>query len=404
MLEFYGIIWQFSSMIMIERARIKQKILASLADYPVTLVLGPRQCGKTTLAREIYTMQGGTYFDLEDPECPLDENIAKTVLQNLTGLVVIDEFQRQPSLFQLLRVLADRRPQPARFLILGSASPILVKGASESLAGRVAYVEMGGLVSDETGPELLEPLWRRGGLPRSVLAESEEQSYGWRQNFIQSFLERDIPLLGLRIPAPALRRFWTMLAHFHGQVWNGSELARSLGTGEENTRRYLDILSGSFLVRQLSPWFENTGKRLVKSPKVFLRDSGLLHALLGLKEPMQVLANPRLGFSWEGFALEQVIRLADAERDAYFYKTHAGAELDLLLMRGGKRLGFEFKFADRPVTSKSMHAVIEDLGLYRLFVVYPGSRNFPLSETIEAVPLSLLPEILKRHGLMYSWG
>jgi uncharacterized protein len=304
--------------------------------------------------------------------------------------------QRLPALFELLRVLADRRPLPARFLLLGSASPAIIKAVSETLAGRVAYVDMGGLGIGETGAKNWKRLWARGGFPLAYLANGEEKSFAWLLNFIQSFLERDIPQLGIRVPAHALRRFWMMLAHCHGQIWNASELARAMGVKQDTARHYLDILSGSLMVRQLPPWFENTGKRVVKAPKIYFKDPGLLHALLGLKSTEQVLAHPRMGFSWEGFAMEEVIRAAQADRDAYFYRTHAGAELDLLIMRGGRRYGFEFKFEDAPRPTRSMHQVTEDLGLERIWVVYPGDRCYPVAERIELLPLSMLDHALER--------
>ena len=385
--------------IMTERPRLTERVHRALRQYPVTLILGPRQCGKTTLARAIHQAKGGAYFDLEDPACPLLSGAAKLVLQDLHGLIVVDEFQRQPSLFQLLRVLADRRPLPARFLVLGSASPAVVKGVSESLAGRVAYVDMGGFTLDEAGVHNLNSLWIRGGFPDAFLATDDRDSFGWRSNFIRSLLESDIPQLGIGIPAHTLRRFWTMVAHYHGQVWNAADFARSLGAKEDTARRYLDILTGAFMVRQLPPWFENVGKRLVKSPRVYLRDSGLLHTLLGLKDQLQVQSHPKLGSSWEGFAIEQIVRLASAERDAFFYRTYAGAELDLLLVRNGKRYGFEFKYADAPRTTKSMRVVYGDLCLERLWVVYPGDQVYPLGDGIDAVPLQKAQMVLDEHDI-----
>jgi len=387
-------------MIKIDRNLLAHKVINSLSQSPVTLLLGPRQCGKTTLARDIFAARGGAYFDLEDPECPLKSEIAKQVLKDLRGLVVIDEFQRQPGLFPLLRVLADRPENPAQFLVLGSASFDLVRGISETLAGRAAFVEMAGFDLSEVGVQHSTALWIRGGFPRAFLAGGDDASLGWRQNFIQSFLERDIPQLGIRIAAQSLRRFWVMLAHLQGQIWNAADLARSLGSKEDTARRYMDVLAGAFMVRQLSPWFENVGKRLVKAPKVYIRDSGILHALLGLRDLTQVQSNPKLGGSWEGFALEQVIRLAGAERESYFYKTYAGAELDLLVMRGGKRYGFEFKYADAPGTSKSMHNVMADLKLDRLWVVYPGEGRYPLNDRIEALPLAKCAAALKEENLL----
>lgn len=384
----------------IKRSELIAKTLHAIKNFPVTLLVGPRQCGKTTLAREIFALKGGSYFDLEDPETALKPEIAQFVLKELRGLVVIDEFQRQPGLFPLLRVLADRRPISARFLILGSASLDIVKGVSESLAGRVAYIQMSGFMLNEINAGDMNKLWIRGSFPLSFLAKSESLSYEWRTNFIQSFLERDIPQLGIRIPASALRKFWIMLAHYHGQVWNAAELARSIGVKEDTARRYLDVLTGTFLIRQLPPWFENLGKRLVKAPKVFIRDSGLLHYLLSLKNREQVLSHPKAGFSWEGFALEQVLSMTGFERDAYFYRTHGGAELDCLIISGKKRYGFEFKFKDAPFITKSMHVVCEDLDLERLFVIYPGTKAYPLSDKIEAVPLLKLREVLGKYKLL----
>lgn len=372
---------------MIERLDLLSEVEANLADFPVVLLLGPRQCGKTTLARELAQRHHAHYFDLEDPECPLKPENASILLRDLDGMVVVDECQRMPKLFELLRVLADRRPLPARFLLLGSAALDLVRGVSESLAGRVAFVPMSGFNLAEVGTSHWQRLWVRGRFPDSFLAPDEARSLSWRQNFMQSFLERDIPQLGIRVPAAMLRRFWTMLAHWHGQTWNASELARTLEASQTATRRYLDILTGSFMVRQLPPWFENVGKRLVKAPKLYFRDTGLLHALLGLRDADQVFAHPRMGFSWEGFALEETLIRLKAESEAYYYKTHGGAELDLLIDRGGHRYGFEFKFRDAPSTTHSMHVVIKDLKLKRLFVVYPGVTRYPLAEKIEALPL-----------------
>jgi hypothetical protein len=317
----------------------------------------------------------------------------------LRGLVVIDEVQRQPALFALLRVLADRSPLPARFLILGSASPDLVRGTSETLAGRIALCEMGGLDLSEVGGDGQQRLWLRGGFPRSLLARTDAESFAWRGDFVQTFLERDVPRLGIRVPAPALRRFWAMLAHYHGRIWNAAETARALGTGEVAARHHLDILTGAFMVRQLPPWFENLGKRLVKAPKIYLRDSGVLHHLLGLRRRLDLLAHPRLGASWEGFAVDQIVRRLGAERDAYFYATHGGAELDLLIVRGERRYGFELKVADTPAVARSMHVALADLRLNHLFVVHPGERSFPLRERISALALRDLDTAKRRWSL-----
>lgn len=387
---------------MIARDKLLKKVFQVLHKYPVTLLSGPRQCGKTTLAQEVFKQEGGHYFDLEDPQTPLQAERASLVLRNLKGLVIIDEFQREPALLPLLRVLADRRPLPAHFLVLGSASLDLVRGVSETLAGRVAYLKMGGFSLEEIRVVNEGRLWIRGGFPRSYLAGNNTDSFEWRSNFIQSFLERDIPLLGIRIPAVSLRRFWTMVAHYHGQIWNAAEFARSLGSKEDTARRYLDILSGTYLIRQLPPWFENIGKRLVKSPKVYIRDTGILHALLGLKSKHDVQSHPKLGFSWESFALEEILLLTGLERDAYFYKTYAGAELDLMVIQGGRRLGFEFKYQDAPTTSRSMHTIIEELNLERLWIVYPGETAYPLRDRIDVVPLSKLDRVLRSSGLIES--
>lgn len=385
---------KFQGMQWIARDELSRRVTAAVRDYPVTLLSGPRQCGKTTLARRLAAHHKGAYFDLEDPETPLQPGVAKTILKDVKGLIVIDEIQRQPALFELLRVLADRRPLPARFLVLGSASLALVKGVSESLAGRVAYVEMGGFSLAEAGAANWKQLWQRGSFPAAYLAVSPAKSHAWRMNFIRSFLERDIPQLGIRVPAPALWRFWSMLAHYHAQLWNAAELARAMGVKEDTARRYLDILTGGFMLRQLPPWFENTGKRLVKAPKIYFRDTGILHSLLGLRTITQVMGHPRFGFSWEGMALEQVIRAARAEHDAYFYRTHAGAELDLVIIRGGKRYGFEFKFEDAPQPTRSMHVALEDLKLNHLWVVFGGERALPLTDRISTLPLAKVAAIV----------
>lgn len=374
----------------IPRIALEKRLSAALKRSAVTLLLGPRQCGKTTLARRMASRTRAAFFDLEDPETPLTRETLALNLRDLKGLVIIDECQREPALFPFLRVLADRRPLPARFLLLGSTSPELVRGVSESLAGRVTHVEMEGFTLEEVGPAQTSQLWRRGGLPASFLARHEEESYQWRQDFIRTHLERDLPALGIRIPAAALRRFWMMIAHLQAQTWNASELARSMKTQEATAQRYLDILTGSFMVRQLQPWYANLGKRLVKSPKIYFRDTGLLHALLRLRDARELQSYPKLGFSWEGFAIEEVIRHVDADRDAYFYGTHGGAELDLLVVRGSRRYGFEMKYVDAPVTTKSMHIVLDDLRLEKLWVIYPGARPFHLSEKIMALPLSEL--------------
>lgn len=377
---------------MIARDGYLRKIEAGFQVHPVVSILGSRQSGKSTLARLFSRGKPAEFFDLENPVDRRRLEAPMQTLSPLRGLVVLDEIQHQPELFPLLRVLADRPDHPAQFLILGSASPYLVKGVSESLAGRVGFVDVSGFDLSEVGPEASRTLWMRGGYPRSFLAETDEQSYEWRQGFIRTFLERDVPQLGIATPAETLRRFWTMLAHYHGQNWNAAELARSLGASEPMSRRYLDILAGAYMVRVLLPWFENTGKRQVKSPRVYLRDSGLLHALLELKDMRDIERHPRLGASWEGFALEQVLCRFPV-RDAYFWSTHGGAELDLMLMAGGRRYGFEFKYADAPKRTRSMHSAIQDLGLERIWVVYPGDQAYALDDRINALPLKNLDKI-----------
>lgn len=374
------------------RPRPLGELRRELKRSPVVTLLGARQCGKTTLAHELAGAKTH-FFDLESS---VDRQALaaapERTLASLRGLVVLDEVQAMPELLPVLRVLADRRGTPARFLLLGSASPDLIRGASETLAGRVAFVYLGGFDVPEAGPDAAAELWERGGFPRSFLAEDDEASYAWRQAFIETFLSRDAARFGISLAPEGLRRFWTMLAHLHGGTLNTAELGRALSLDQKTASRYVDILAGAFLVRRLPPWFENTGKRVVKAPKIYLRDSGLLHALLGLRNGVEVRSHPRFGASWEGFALEQVIGLMQAEREAYFWGTHAGAELDLLITCGGKRYGFEFKFADAPGTTKSMRVAMSDLGLKRLFVVYPGTRRFELDEGIVALPLTNVAE------------
>ena len=362
-------------------------VAAVLRENPVCALLGPRQCGKTTLAREIARKRpGSTFFDLETAAHRRALAEPETALGPLRGLVVIDEIQRLPSLFETLRPLTDRPGVPARFLVLGSASPEIVRGVSESLAGRIGFVDLGGFDLEEAGPAFWRSLWLRGGFPRSFLARSDAASLRWRRDFIRTCLERDIPGLGIGIPPETQRRFWTMLAHYHAQTWNGAELARALGVGEVTIRRYLDVLVGTYFVRALQPWFENLSKRQVRSPKVYVRDAGLLHALLGIGTGEALLEHPKRGASWEGFALEQVLSLAPGA-DAYFWGTQAGAELDLLVHHGGKRYGVEFKYADAPGMTKSLHVALSDLGLERAWIVHPGTETYAVHEKVEALPL-----------------
>ncbi len=380
---------------MINRPRVVQELKTVLENNPVAVVLGPRQCGKTTLARVLAEEAVATIFDLERPADRAKLQNAELVLESLEGLVVLDEVQRLPELFTLLWPLADRPKSKTKFLLLGSASPSLVKGVSESLAGRAGFVDLGGLELGDVGAERQDQLWLRGGLPRSFLAKDEAVSMEWRQDFIRTFLERDIPQLGIQIPSAILLRFWTMVAHYHAQIWNGAELSRALGFSEKTIRSYLDLLTGAFVLRQLPPWFENIGKRQYKAPKVYVRDSGLLHALLSVEERLQLAGHPKQGASWEGFALEQALSVIRT-RQVYFWGTHSGAELDLMLVHGGKRFGVEFKCADAPVMTKSLHIALDDLKLERAWIVYPGKEAYPVHEKVRVCPLA---DALKELGL-----
>ena len=371
-------------MALVPRLDLLTRVEERFRSNPVVLLLGPRQCGKTTLARLFGSSRGAEYFDLEDPRDGTRLAQPMTCLEPLRGWVILDEAQLRPELFPILRVLADRDPLPTRFLLLGSASPDLVRGVSESLAGRVAQVAMAGFGLGEVGAGALRSVWWRGGLPRSYLAATDAESRQWRDDFVQTFLERDLRRFGVQVAPVSLRRFWTMVAHYHGQVWNGSEIGRSLGEAHTTVKRHLDILTGALVLRQLPPWFENLGKRQVKSPKVYLRDSGLLHSLLGIGSFADLEAHPKLGASWEGFAVEEVLRMT-GDRDAYFWGTHAGAELDLMVVLAGKRYGFEMKYADAPRLTRSLGIAHRDLGLERAFVVYPGPRSYPLDDWAEVV-------------------
>ena len=380
---------------MVPRHHLMSAVETALGRSPVAALLGPRQCGKTTLARRFTEARQEqfsqtSFFDLESPVDMGRLSNPQLALGRLEGLIVIDEVQQSPDLFKVLRVLADRDPLPARFLILGSASPDLVHHSAETLAGRVELIEMGGFDMDEVGTGNLERLWIQGSFPRSYLADSEDDSAVWRENFVRTFLERDIPQLGLRIPPTTLRRFWTMLAHYHGQTWNGAELGRALGVDAKTVRSYLDTLTGTFMVRQLQPWFENVSKRQVKAPKVYVRDSGLVHTLLGIRSFGDLLAHPKCGASWEGFAVEQILHRT-APSEGYFWAVHSGAELDLLLFKEGRRVGFELKVSEAPRVTRAMHVAMEDLRLDHLWVVYPGRHRFPMAEGITAVPLDQVP-------------
>ena len=379
---------------MVPRAHYRKAVETALARSPICGLMGPRQSGKSTLAREIAGAAASHYFDLESPRDQLRLQNPELALGRLSGLVVLDEVQTQPDLFPVLRVLADRADVPARFLILGSAAPELVARSAESLAGRIEYVDLHGFDLTETGSGTQETLWLRGGFPRSYLAASDEASVAWREGFVRTFLERDLPQFGIRVGAAAMRRFWTMLAHMHGQIWNASELGRAMGLSDKTVRNYLDELSQTFMVRQLQPWFENIGKRQVKSPKIYLRDSGILHHLIGLETESQLHAHPKVGSSWEGFALEQVLRQTRPTQ-AYFWGTQGGAELDLLVFAAGRRLGYEFKYAERPQFSRSMRVAMEDLRLDSLVVICPGSVQATLAPGVEVMGIDAFAGIAR---------
>ena len=377
----------------IDRVRLRAEIARALDQFRGVLLVGPRQVGKTTLARSFVPPRAPNYFDLEDAVVAEQFRAPRTLLEELRGLVVIDEVQHAPELFRLLRVLMDRDDAPAKFLLLGSASPALLRQTSESLLGRVAVIEIGGFTIDEVGARDMRTLWRRGGAPLSYLAADERQSVEWRERFVQLFLDRDLPLLGINAAPAAVRRFWMMLAHYHGQVWNAADPARSLGVNASTVRRYLDWLTQTYMVRQLQPWYENLGKRQVKAPKIYFRDSGLLHVLMGIRDESSLLTHPKSGASWEGFVLEQVLRIARPD-EAYFWATHAGAELDLLMLKHGRRVGVEFKRADAPALTASMRIATRDLRLDRLLVLYPGSRSYTLAPGIEVVPAARAAEFV----------
>ncbi|MDP1605799.1 MAG: ATP-binding protein [Rhodocyclaceae bacterium] len=385
---------------MIHRARHLQQILQGLQRFPVLALLGPRQVGKTTLARQLAAEWSGPshHFDLEDPDDQARLTDPSFVLRPLTGLVVLDEIQTRPDLFPLLRVLADRADTPARFLILGSAAPELLRNTAETLAGRVVFHELDGIGLDELDPGQMDERWLRGGFPRALLAGDLDSSRAWREAFIRTYLERDLPQLGINLPTITLRRFWTMLAHYHGQTWNSSELARSLGVSDKTVARYLDILEGTFMASRLRPWHANLGKREVKAPKVYLADSGILHSLLGIGSSQDLLAHPKCGASWEGFALHEIMRCTGARRDeTYFWGLHSGAELDLLIQRHGdpgRRLGFEIKLTRSPKITAAMRSASEALQLEHLYVVCHGDGEpWPLAEGISAVPLAALDRV-----------
>jgi predicted AAA+ superfamily ATPase len=378
---------------MIKRPQYLKYLETAIRRSPITALLGPRQVGKTTLARLFAENQSTTFFDLESvPDRRRLQN-PELVLGNLEGLVILDEIQQMPDLFSTLRVLVDRPGQKARFIILGSASPNIIRNASETLAGRIEFIDLIGFDLSEVGNENWQTLWLRGGFPRSFLAESESDSLTWREGFIRTFLERDIPQLGIQIPATAMRRFWTMLAHYHGQTWNASELGRAMGLSDKTVRGYLDILSGAFMVRQLQPWYENTSKRQVRAPKIYLRDSGLLHSLLNIPDLNSLYGHPKVGASWEGYVIEQVLQMIHPS-EAYFWGIHSGAELDLLFFYHGKRYGIEVKFSEAPDITHSMKTALHDLDLSYLWVVYPGTQAYQVDERISVLSLQKIQELV----------
>jgi len=371
----------------IDRKADVAPVRAALRRSRVVALLGPRQCGKTTLARKFVSPDSLNYFDLEEPQSLARLTEPDTALRPLEKLVVIDEIQRRPDLFPLLRVLADRTPLPARFLILGSASPDLLRQSSESLAGRLETVSLEGFRLSDLGAAAQSRHWLRGGFPLAYTARTEADSLTWRRQFLQTFLERDLPQLGIRIPAAVLRRFWNMVAHYHGQIWNAAELARALAVNESTVRRYLDLMTGVFMVRQLPPWFENLGKRQVKAPKIYVRDSGLLHTLLGVTSQHDLEHHPKVGASWEGYAVEEVLKALQPD-EAYYWATYNGAEIDLILFKDGRRVGVECKRADAPALTPSMRIALADLKLDQLSVVYPGEKKYSLARNVEVVPLA----------------
>ncbi len=371
----------------IERQADLLMVRGALRRSRVVALLGPRQCGKTTLARQFVPPDSLNYFDLEDPRSLARLSEPDMALRPLKKLVVIDEIQRRPDLFPLLRVLADRSPLPARFLILGSASEDLLQQSSETLAGRLETVPLEGFRLSDLGASAQSRHWLRGGFPLAYTPRREPDSVSWRRQFLQTFLERDIPQFGIEIPAAALRRFWNMVAHCHGQIWNAAELARAMAMSESTVRRYLDLMAGVFMVRQLPPWFENLGKRQVKSPKVYVRDSGLLHSLLGITNRLDLENHPKVGASWEGYAVEEVLKSFRPD-EAYYWATYNGAELDLLLFKDGRRIGIECKRADAPVLTPSMRTALTDLRLDHLYVLYPGDKTYSLGKKVEVVPLA----------------
>lgn len=379
---------------MIDRKNLYNFIKKTLDWSRAVAILGPRQCGKTTLARQFVSMKSGNYFDLESAEGLSALQDPQSALSPLEGLVVIDEVQRRPDLFPVLRVLLDRQPLPAQFLILGSASPALLRQSSESLAGRLALMTISGFGLDEIDPKKINSLWLRGGFPLSFLAKNDEASFNWRKDFVQLFIDRDLREQGIDIPTIALYRFWTMLAHSHGQIWNAAPFAASLGVSQHTVRRYLDILTGTYMIRQLPPWHVNIKKRQVKSPKIYFRDTGLLNVFLGLQNEVDILRHPQCGFSWEGFVIEQLIRILEIDHP-YFWATHQGAEIDLVFNKGGQMYGVEIKRQDAPRMSPSIKHALEDLKLERIAVIYPGMRRYSIHQQVDVVPFDEIQSGMK---------
>ncbi len=371
----------------IRKNKLKE-LKEALKDFPIASILGPRQCGKTTLAHQYIRELKIKKYKFYDLENPLDFQILRNPLlelENKKELIVIDEIQEDPDLFPVLRVLADKGQ---KFIILGSASPKLLKLSSESLAGRVYHLELSGFSLDNCKKTERDKLWIRGGFPLAFLAKDDRKSLSWREEFIKTFLERDIPQLGIDIPARALRRFWMMLAHYHGQIFKASEIAKSLDCSDKTARSYLDILTGTYMIRELQPWFYNTKKRLVKRPKIYFRDSGIFHALMNISSEAKLKSNPKLGASWEGFALEETIKAFKlAHEECFFWNLHSGAELDLVFMKNSKLIGCEFKYSDAPKLEKSMLTALEELDLEKIYVIYPGKREYALHERVAAKPL-----------------
>lgn len=373
---------------LLQRQHDFEEVQRRVSHYKVTALLGPRQSGKTTLAQQFHADH---YFDLENPQDLAQFQTPQLTLERCGGLIVIDEIQRKPELFPLIRYLVDRFPEQ-RYLILGSASRELIRQSSETLAGRISYYTLLGFRKNDVGPDDLAALWLRGGLPLSFLAADNSLSYQWREDYVRTFLERDVPALGIRIPSETLRRFWQMISHYHGQLINFSEIGRSFGIADTTVRQYLDILTGTFMIRTLPPWHANIRKRLVKRPKIYFRDSGIFHALLAVETPDGLYRHPQLGSSWEGFALDCVWRsVGKADDQAYFWATHSGAEVDLFWQHDGASWACEFKYSDAPTLTKSMRSALDTLHLQQLWVIYPGSARYAIHEQVEVLPLAQLP-------------